>query len=177
MFDSRRDDLANMISEAVAEINAATDSFAKGRRVLEFTAFFESPQIPVTEAQFFLDTLKDGAKNGEEESLAMLQGIAEEIAKVSALEDCANAAQYRGKLTKAFAAAKQVMSENGAGAKTHLVDSFYHRNIEVLLSIAERVSALQGNDYTDPQALYEAIKDVTVGDVKAKKPGGPQFRL
>lgn len=175
MFGSNREDLANLINEAVAEINNTQDGFAKGRKVIELAAFFESHQVPAAEAQFFLDTLKEGAESGDSESIAMLHSIAEEISGIAELEDCANASQYKGKLTKAFEAAKQVMSENGAGSKTHLVDSFRHGHIDVILGIAERVSALQGDHYTDPEALYEAIKDVTIGPATpARTPRAPK---
>lgn len=177
MFNPQRDDLANIINERVSDINVTADAYAKNRKVIALVAFFEAQQIPAAEARVFLQNLKDASKSGDSESVKTLHGITETIFTVAAQEGCSSIPQYKGKLTAAFESAKGAMRENGAAAKTGLVDHFYTANIKVLLDIAERVSALQGEAYTDPRALYEAIRDVKIDSAKPRPRNNPAPKL
>lgn len=171
MFEEQnRMDIANMINEHVSAIREAKSPHAKIMGIQNLAEFIEGMMFDPVTLHTHLQDMKKAAKNGISASVEAFQGIAEGIAAAAAQDGCTNIAQYKGKLTAAFESAKHVLLENNAADKAARVDTFNHQNIRVLLTMAERISALQGDHYSDPRAIYEAVKDVKISTKPFPKP-------
>lgn len=167
MFDEpNRMDIANMINAHVSAIRDAKSPLVKSMEVRNLSELIEGMLFDPAILHRQLHGMKRAARDGVTESVEAFQGIAEGLSAAAAQDGCMNIAQYKGKLSAAFESAKHVLIENNAADKAVLVDNFHRQNIGILLTIAERISALQGDQYSDPQAIYEAIKDVKIGNTK-----------